>query len=113
MSPAKKTQVSRSPQPGGARPSGLVKLVGLLVALVLAPLPAAADAAPVHKRIALTFDCLARRPGAYFTPDERTRRLVAALRRFGVRQAALFIIPGNLEQPFGQGMKERSGAYIR
>lgn len=85
-------------------------VAGLLLAVWMA---AAAHAAPEHKRIALTFDDVPRMPGAFFTPEERTRRLIAALRRSGVRQAAFFINPGHLEQPYGKGGAARIAAYVR
>ena len=84
-----------------------------LLLLILACAGAAAQAAPQHKRIALTFDDVPRMPGAFFTPDERTRRLIAALRASGVRQAAFFVNPGNLEQPYGKGGEARIRAYVR
>jgi peptidoglycan/xylan/chitin deacetylase (PgdA/CDA1 family) len=91
-----------------------MKLIRALLAFLLVPLlAAAAPAAPQHKRIALTFDDVPRMPGAFFTPDERTRRLIAALRRSGVRQAAFFVNPGNLEQPYAKGGAARIAAYVR
>ena len=48
------------------------------------------------KRIALTFDDVPRGPGAFYTPAERTARLIAALRAGGVRQAAFFANPGRI-----------------
>src|SRR5438309_874735 len=86
-----------------------------LLALLLVPLLAAAShaAPPQHKRIAFTFDDVPRSPGAFFTPEERTRRLIAALRQNGVKQAAFFINPGNLEQPYGKGGERRIAAYVR
>jgi peptidoglycan/xylan/chitin deacetylase (PgdA/CDA1 family) len=85
----------------------------LIVLLLILLFGAAAQAAPEHKRIALTFDDVPRSPGAFFTPDERTRRLIAALRQSGVRQAAFFINPGNFEQWFGKGGEQRIAAYVR
>jgi peptidoglycan/xylan/chitin deacetylase (PgdA/CDA1 family) len=91
-----------------------VRLLRTLIALLVIPLLAGAlHAAPAKKRIALTFDDVPRMPGAFFTPDERTRRLIADLRRGGVRQAAFFINPGNLEQPSGKGGEQRIAAYVR
>lgn len=48
------------------------------------------------KRIALTFDDIPRGPGAFYTPDERTRLLIAGLREAGVEQAAFFANPGRI-----------------
>lgn len=52
--------------------------------------------APVGKRIALSFDDVPRGPGAFYTPSERTARLIAALRASGVEQAAFFANPGRI-----------------
>ncbi len=79
-----------------------------LAALLLAASPAVAE-----KRIALTFDDVPRTRGAFFTPEERTTRLIASLRRAGVRQAALFVTPGNLTHPDGVGGETRIDAYVR
>jgi peptidoglycan/xylan/chitin deacetylase (PgdA/CDA1 family) len=88
-------------------------MIARLIAFLLLCLGGAAHGAPAQKRIALTFDDVPRLPGAFFTSEERTRRLIAALRRSGVRQAAFFVIPGNLEKPFGAGGEERIAAYVR
>ena len=72
-----------------------------------------ANSASAAKRIALSFDDVPRLQGAYFTPDERTRRLIAALRRARVSQAAFFITTGNLDQPYGAGGEARIDAYVR
>jgi peptidoglycan/xylan/chitin deacetylase (PgdA/CDA1 family) len=92
-----------------------MRLVRTLLALLLLSLSASwAAAAPIaKKRIALTFDDVPRMPGAFFTPEERTRRLIAALRQSGVRQAAFFITSGNLEQPYGKGGAQRIAAYVK
>jgi peptidoglycan-N-acetylglucosamine deacetylase len=84
----------------------LMLLAGCLLAMGATPASAA-------KRIALSFDDVPRHPGAYFTPDERTRRLIAALRRARVEQAAFFIKTGNLEQPHNAGGGARIDAYVR
>lgn len=96
-----------------------MKLLRLLLAFLLLPLAAAcattsAAPEPAHatKRIALTFDDVPRNPGGFFTPEERSRRLLASLRAAGVRQAAFFVNPGNLEQPFGAGGEQRIAAYV-
>ncbi len=84
----------------------LTLLVGCLLAIGAVPAEAA-------KRIALSFDDVPRHPGAFFTPDERTQRLISALRRARVEQAAFFITTGNLERPFGAGGEARIQAYVR
>jgi peptidoglycan/xylan/chitin deacetylase (PgdA/CDA1 family) len=83
-----------------------------LLALLLA-LAAFAAAAAAQKRIAFSFDDVPRRPGAFMTSDQRTARLIAALRRSGVRQAAFFLTPGHLEEPYGAGGEARIAAYVR
>lgn len=71
-----------------------------------------ATGAAAAKRIALSFDDVPRHPGAYFTPDQRTERLISALRRARVGQAAFFITTGNLDQPYGAGGEARIQAYV-
>ncbi|SOB87423.1 Polysaccharide deacetylase [Sphingomonas guangdongensis] len=66
----------------------------LLALLALLSVPAAAQ-----KRIALTFDDVPRGRGAFLSPDERTRLLIAGLRRAGVRQAAFFVNSGKMTDP--------------
>jgi peptidoglycan/xylan/chitin deacetylase (PgdA/CDA1 family) len=79
----------------------------LLVILALAAaLPAAAQ-----KRIAFTFDDVPRRAGAFLAPEVRTRRLIAALRRSGVRQAAFFLNPGNIASD-DRSASARIAAYV-
>ncbi len=82
-------------------------LFGMLAALALTT-PAVAQ-----KQIALSFDDVPRHAGAYFTPDERSRRLIAALAKARVRQAAFFVTPGNLDKPDGRGGEARIAAYVR
>lgn len=84
------------------------RLPFLLLALVLAWVaPAAAQ-----KRIAFSFDDVPRHAGAFFTPDERARELIAALRQGGVRQAGFFVTTGNLQRPDGAGGEARIDAYV-
>lgn len=86
-----------------------MRFVSLLLALLLLGAPAAA----ADKRIALTFDDAPRHRGAFFTPDERTKRLIAGLRKAKVRQAAFFVIPGNFGKNDGVGGEQRVAAYVR
>jgi peptidoglycan/xylan/chitin deacetylase (PgdA/CDA1 family) len=77
----------------------------------------AACAAPgvpptAQKRIALTFDDVPRSTGAFFTQEERTDRLIAALRKGGVRQAAFFLNPGSLAFPQRAGGEQRIARYV-
>jgi len=82
---------------------GLLSLAALVL-LTLAP------AASAQKRIALTFDDTPRNVGAFFTKEERSRRLVAALRKAKVRQAAFFVNPGNVRNAEDQAVVDR---YVR
>jgi peptidoglycan/xylan/chitin deacetylase (PgdA/CDA1 family) len=75
--------------------------------LLFAAAPAAAD-----KRIALTFDDVPRGRGAFFTPDQRTIRLIAGLHRAGVRQAAFYLVPGQIGHDDGIGGEQRIEAYV-
>ncbi len=76
-----------------------------------AALALAAPTLAQDKRIALTFDDVPRGAGAFFTPDDRTTRLIAALREAGVRQAAFFVTTANLDTPDGAGGEARIAAY--
>lgn len=90
--------------------------MGLLRSLLafLALLAASAQPAFAHeghpKRIALTFDDVPRAPGPWLGEDERTVRLIAALRRAGVKQAAFFLNPGKIEER--PGAVDRIDAYV-
>jgi peptidoglycan/xylan/chitin deacetylase (PgdA/CDA1 family) len=81
----------------------------LIAALLLlfAAAPAAAD-----KRIAITFDDVPRGRGAFFTPDERTIRLIAGLHKAGVKQAAFYLVPGQIGHDDGIGGEARIEAYV-
>lgn len=82
------------------------------VLMVMACLAATAPAI-AQKRIALTFDDAPRARGPFLTPDERTERLIAGLRKAKVRQAAFFVVPGNLSAPDGVSGERRIAAYVR
>lgn len=86
------------------------KWLGWLLAAVLAA--SASSVAAQSKRIALTFDDVPRQPGAFFTPDERAARLIAALTEARVEQAAFFVSTGNLEKDQGVGGEQRIAAYV-
>jgi len=87
----------------------ILKLWAALLALAA---PLAAQETGPQKRIALTFDDVPRQAGAFFTPEERTRRLTAALRDTGVTQAAFFINTRRLDEPDGAGGEGRIAAYV-
>lgn len=80
----------------------------IALALFVHALPVQAQ----DKRIALTFDDVPRQSGAFFTPDERAEKLLAALKNAGVEQAAFFVTPGRLETPDGAGGEARIAAYV-
>ena len=82
-----------------------------VLAVCLALLAAAPAAA--QKRIALTFDDVPRAAGGFMTPDQRTARLIDALKTARVSQAAFFVTPGNLSRPGGAGGEARIAAYAR
>jgi peptidoglycan/xylan/chitin deacetylase (PgdA/CDA1 family) len=71
-----------------------VRIVAALLACLLLALPASAQ-----KRIALSFDDAPRGAGAFLDPDARAKKLTAALKRAGVKQAVVFVNPGNIGQP--------------
>jgi peptidoglycan-N-acetylglucosamine deacetylase len=84
----------------------VVRLTMVLLALLIA-FPASAQ-----KRIALTFDDVPRSAGAFFTPDDRTQKLIAALKQAKVKQAAFFLNPGRLADHDGKGGEARIAAYV-
>lgn len=93
-------------------------MIRILLFLLLVPvlgacstMPGAAALQP-GKRIALTFDDVPRGSGPFFTPEERTERLIAALDQADVRQAVFFVTVGNLDRPSGAGGEERIARYV-
>ena len=95
-------------RPAAAIRSKLLRVAAAWLVLLLAwTAPASAQ-----KRIAFSFDDVPRQAGAFFTPDERTRELIAALRRGGVAQAGFFVTTGNLQRPDGAGGEARIDAYV-
>ena len=97
----------------------LLVLVGLasFILPIPGPISAPTGQAPkgtppraAQKMIALTFDDVPRAPGAFYTKDERTTRLIAGLRAAGVRQVAMFVNPGRIVA--GDGAAERIAAYV-
>ena len=68
--------------------------------------------AEAQKRIAFTFDDVPRGRGAFFTPDERTIRLIAGLHQAGVKQAAFYVVPGQVGHDDGLGGEQRILAYV-
>jgi len=80
----------------------------LILTLLIAPAPALAD-----KRIALSFDDVPRDAGGFMTPNERTRRIIAALRQTRAPQAVFFVVPGFIGHDDGIGGERRIAAYVR
>ncbi|MDV3457653.1 polysaccharide deacetylase family protein [Sphingomonas sp. HF-S4] len=76
----------------------LVSAFAALFLLVLAP------TAVAQKRIALTFDDTPRAAGAFFTPQERAKRLIASLKKAQVEQAAFFVNPGKVQSPADEAL---------
>lgn len=81
-------------------------LATALAALTLALAPTA----NAQKRIALTFDDTPRGVGAFFTKEERARRLIAGLREARVEQAAFFVNPGKVRDPGDEAVVD---GYVR
>ncbi len=88
-------------------------LARIMAALVAALLLGHMSAVLAQKRIAFSFDDVPRKAGGFFTPDTRTRKFIAALKRARIRQAAFFVTPGNLDAPDGKGGEARIAAYVR
>ena len=84
----------------------------IFLMLVAAVLVAASPALAQDKRVALTFDDIPRQAGAFYTPDERTQKILAALEDAGVEQAAFFVNPGRLETPDGANGEAHIAAYV-
>lgn len=80
--------------------------------LLILALLGASSAALANKRVALSFDDAPRQRGAFFTPDERSKRINAGLRTGRVRQAVFFVNPGHFETPDGLGGEARIMAYV-
>jgi peptidoglycan/xylan/chitin deacetylase (PgdA/CDA1 family) len=88
-------------------------MIRILLALLLLAFATTAPAAPKPepKRIALSFDDVPRRAGAFLTPDQRTQGILSGLAATGVRGAVFFVTTGNLDKPEGKGGLERIMMY--
>lgn len=62
--------------------------------------------------IALSFDDAPRGRGAFFTPGERTQRIIAALKKAKAPQAVFFVNPGAIGYGDGIGGEQRIAAYV-
>lgn len=85
----------------------LRRLLLPLLILLLLPVQAAAQ-----KMIALSFDDVPRGRGAFFTPDERSKRIIAELKKANAPQAVFFVNPGALGRGDGVGGEARIAAYV-
>jgi len=85
----------------------LLPLVGACSTVAAAVPPSA------EKRIAVTFDDVPRGPGAFLPLEERTERLLAALKDARVKQAAFFVNPGRLTNLETAGGEARISAYAK
>jgi peptidoglycan-N-acetylglucosamine deacetylase len=86
----------------------LVRWVSITFAaatLILSP-------AYAQKRVALTFDDVPRMAGAFMTQDERSEKLITALKAAKVKQVAFFLNPCNLSDPARVGGEARIAAYV-
>ncbi|MEO6380973.1 MAG: polysaccharide deacetylase family protein [Nitrobacter sp.] len=80
------------------------------VSVAMDVLPRSAPALPdSRKMIALSFDDVPRAPGAFYTKEERTSRLIKGLHAAGVSQVAFFLNPGRIAS--GDGAVDRIAAY--
>lgn len=78
-----------------------------LLILLLLPVPVAAQ-----KLIALSFDDVPRGRGAFFTPDERSARIIAELKKAEASQAVFFVNPCHIGSGDGVGGEARIAAYV-
>jgi len=78
-----------------------------LLILLLLPVPVAAQ-----KLIALSFDDVPRGRGAFFTPDERSARIIAELKKADAPQAVFFVNPCHIGSGDGVGGEARIAAYV-
>jgi peptidoglycan/xylan/chitin deacetylase (PgdA/CDA1 family) len=85
----------------------LRRLLLPLLILLLLPVQAAAQ-----KQIALSFDDVPRGRGAFFTPDERTQRIIAELKKAKAPQAVFFVVPGTIGSGDGVDGERRIAAYV-
>ncbi|WP_428684708.1 polysaccharide deacetylase family protein [Sphingopyxis sp.] len=85
----------------------LRRLLLPLLMLLLLPVPAAAQ-----KMIALSFDDVPRGRGAFFPPEERTKRIIAGLKKAKAPQAVFFVNPCRIGTGDGVGGAERIAAYV-
>ncbi len=85
------------------------KIVSIICAFLCA---ITSNPALAQKRIALTFDDVPREQGAFFTSQERSLKIIAALKSAGVKQAAFFVNPAKLMDTDRVGGEQRIAAYV-
>ena len=83
-----------------------------ILSLCLILLFGIASPALAEKRVALSFDDVPRSAGPFLTPDERTLRIIAALKENRVEQAAFFVNPGRLATVDGANGEAHIAAYV-
>lgn len=62
--------------------------------------------------IALSFDDVPRARGAFFTPEERTKRIIAELKKARAPQAVFFVVPGHIGHDDGVDGEKRIAGYV-
>ena len=82
------------------------------VLLFLLLLTVSWSGAEAQKRIAFSFDDVPRGRGGFFTPDERTKRLIAGLKKARIEQAAFFVVPSQIGHDDGIGGEQRTDAHV-
>ena len=87
-----------------------MRKLGALVLLVLAL--CGASPALAQKRIALSFDDAPRGRGAFFTPQERTARIIAELKKAKAPQTVFFVVPGAIGHGDGVDGAAQIAAYV-
>ena len=102
--PPARRRAARGPRRAPRRRTGA--MIRAPVSLLLAALFALAAPAAAQKRIALSFDDVPRAPGTFMTPQQRTDRLIAALRRAGVRAGRLLRQSGQSAAALGRRPRE-------
>jgi peptidoglycan-N-acetylglucosamine deacetylase len=91
--------------------------LGIIAALLLAGCAGSSETARApsqpQRMIALSFDDAPRSLGPWLTANQRTDRLIAALRSVRAPQAVFFVNPGHLDLDHGAGGVARLAAYVR
>ncbi|MFC4292641.1 polysaccharide deacetylase family protein [Sphingorhabdus arenilitoris] len=83
-----------------------------ILSSLLAISPAYADTQSSARRVALSFDDIPRGEGAFMTMDDRTDKIIAALKGSGAAQVVFFLNPCKLSEAQGAGGEARIAAYV-